>query len=326
MAVKKVLITGAGGFIGSHLTEACVREGFKVRALVHYNSKGDWGWLEQLDVKDKIEVVLGDVTDLDSVASAMSGVDTVLNLAALVGIPYSYHAPESYIRTNIVGTHNILRASLSQRIKNVIVTSTSETYGTVASGKINENYPQSAQSPYAASKIGADQLALSFARSFGLPVKIVRPFNTYGSRQSARAVIPTVILQMLSDSKKITLGNTKPKRDFTYVADIVSGFLEIAKSHKFFGEVVNVGSGDEISIDELVKLISGILKKKVTIAKDKKRIRPKESEVERLLCDNSKLKKFTGWRPRYSLEKGINETVEWFKKNKDVYKKDMYNI
>lgn len=326
MQIKKVLITGAGGFIGSHLAERCVEQGFRVRALVRYNSRNDWGWLEHSDFADDIEVVGGDITDFDSVAGAMQGCDTVFHLAALIGIPYSYHSPLSYIKTNVIGTYNVLSAARAAKTKNVLITSTSETYGTVTTGSIAENHLQVAQSPYAASKIAADALAFSYFRSFDLPVKIVRPFNSYGPRQSARSVIPTIILQILGGRTSIQLGNVGPSRDFTYVADTVEGFWAIARSNKLFGEVTNIGTGVEISVEKLVAQIAKIMGKKVKIATVPERKRPKASEVERLLCDNTKLKRSTGFSPKYSIEKGLKLTVDWFSKNRNMYKGDIYNI
>lgn len=323
--MKKVLVTGAGGFIGSHLAEKCVEEGYKVRALIRYNSSGNWGWLENSKYKNKIEVVLGDVRDLESVNEAIFGCDTVFHLAALIGVPYSYHSAISYLRTNIEGTYNVLEVAKSLKINNVLITSTSETYGTAQYVSIDEKHPQVAQSPYAATKIGADQLASSFFRSFGLPVKIVRPFNVYGPRQSARSIIPTIILQILLGTQ-VNLGNISAKRDFTYVDDTVSGFLAIAKTDKLFGEVVNIGSGQAISVEELVVKIAKIVGKKVKITKESVRARRSSSEVDRLLCDFSKLKKFTGWKPTYSLEEGLAETINWFVANKNMYKGDIYNI
>lgn len=324
--IKKVFITGAGGFIGSHLAETCVEEGYKVRVLIRYSSSGDWGWLETSKHKNKIEVALGDVRDLESVYGVIRGCDTVFHLAALIGVPYSYHSVISYIRTNVEGTYNVLHAARELKIGNVLITSTSETYGTAQYVPIDENHPQLAQSPYAASKIAADQLAESFFRSFGSPVKIVRPFNVYGPRQSARSIIPTIILQILAGKKVLKLGNLRPKRDFTYVSDTVNGFLEIAKSEKFVGEVVNVGTKSEVAVEDLVKIISKLMGVKVKVAFEKIRARPVKSEVERLLCDNSKLVSNTNWRPKYSLEKGLVETIDWFSDNKDMYKADLYNL
>lgn len=326
MRLKNVLITGAGGFIGSHLVERCVDEGYRVRALIRYSSSGSWGWLENSEYKDKIDVVFGDVRDLESVQAAINGCDTVFHLAALVGVPYSYHSVASYIKTNIEGTYNVLYAARKSKASNVLVTSTSETYGTAQYTPIDENHPQVGQSPYAAAKIAADQLAISYFRSFNLPVKLVRPFNVYGPRQSARSIIPTIILQILSGKKVLRLGNLGPKRDFTYVTDTVNAFLEIAKGEKFLGEAVNVGTKSEISVEELVAAISKLMEVKVKVIVEKARTRPAKSEVERLLCDNSKLVDNTNWKPRISLEKGLAATISWFRENKKLYKADLYNI
>jgi dTDP-glucose 4,6-dehydratase len=301
--MDKVLITGAGGFIGSHLVEACIKRGYKVKALIRYNSKNDWGWLNDIRGKRHFEVVNGDIRDYDSVYHALKGCDTVFHLAALIGIPYSYISPLAYIKTNINGTYNVLQASRELLLRKIIITSTSETYGTARYVPIDEEHPISGQSPYAATKISADQLALSYYRSFDLPVKIVRPFNTYGPRQSARAIIPAVITQIMSGNNSIKLGSLHPTRDFTYVKDTVDGFIKIAESKFFFGEAVNLGRGDEVSMGDLVKIIALLMKKKIKIYAESKRIRPKKSEVERLVCDNSKLRKNIEWKPRYSFQK-----------------------
>lgn len=324
--MKKVLITGAGGFIGSHLTEACVKAGMKVRAFVRYNSKNQWGWLESCSVKDKIEVISGDIRDYDSVFAAMKGCDGVFHLAALIGIPYSYVSPLAYIRTNVEGTYNVLQSAKELGLKDILVTSTSETYGTAQQVPISELHPLVGQSPYSASKISADQLAISYHRSFGLPVKIVRPFNTYGPRQSARAIIPTIITQLLAGKKIIHLGNTSPTRDLSYVEDTAQGFLAIQKSKKLEGEVTNIGNGSEISVGDLAKKIGDLMKIKFQIKEEKQRIRPENSEVERLLCDVSKLRKNTNWKPVFSLDQGLLETIAFLKKNQSLYKPDIYNI
>jgi len=324
--MKKILITGAGGFIGSHLAELCVANGYSVRGLVRYNSMNTWGWLEESEYKDDIEIVSGDIRDFDLVYNALKGCDTVFHLAALIGIPYSYISPLAYIRTNVEGTYNILQASKMLELENVIITSTSETYGSAQYVPIDEAHPLVGQSPYSASKIAADQLAISFYRSFNLPVKIVRPFNTYGPRQSARAVIPTVITQILSGQDEIRLGNLFPTRDFTFVKDTVAGFMAIAAEDKLLGQVTNIGSGYEISIENLVKEIASVIGKDIKIITDNQRLRPDKSEVDRLFCDNTKIKQTTDWQPAYTLTQGLKETIEWFKKRCGLYKHEIYNV
>lgn len=323
--MKKVLITGAGGFIGSHLTELLVEKGYYVKAFVRYNSKNNWGWLEEISNIKEIEVLTGDIRDFDSVYNAMKDCDTVFHLAALIGIPYSYISPLAYIKTNIEGTYNILQVARNLDFQNVIITSTSETYGTAQYAPIDENHPMVGQSPYSASKIAADQIAISFYRSYGLPVKIVRPFNTYGPRQSSRAVIPSIISQLL-DEKPLKLGNLTPTRDLTYVKDTVAGFFEISKNNSLNGEIVNIGMNEEISIGDLVKKITKILDRETEINTDEQRIRPTNSEVERLLCNNSKIKEKTSWQPQYTIDLGLRETVNWIRKNKHFYKTDIYNV
>jgi dTDP-glucose 4,6-dehydratase len=322
----KLLITGAGGFIGSHLTELLLKEGYDVKAFVRYNSKNNWGWLESSFAKNDIEVITGDIRDYDSVYNSLKSCDSVFHLGALIGIPYSYISPKAYIETNITGTYNILQASKELGLNQVLVTSTSETYGTAQYVPIDEKHPLVGQSPYSATKIAADQLAVSFYRSFNLPVKIVRPFNTYGPRQSARAIIPTVISQLLSGKEKISLGNLTPTRDLTYIKDTCKGFLEIFKSKNLFGEVTNIGMGQEISVSDLIRKIIELMSVKAKIEEDTIRVRPKNSEVERLLCDNNKLIKNTNWKPEYDLDKGIHETIDWLKSNIDLYKPDIYNV
>ncbi len=323
---KNILITGAGGFIGSHLTERCVELGYRVRAFVHYNSRNNWGWLEGSDYKNELEILAGDIREYDSVYNAIKGCDIVFHLAALIGIPYSYNSPLAYIRTNIEGTYNVLQAAKELGTKNVLITSTSETYGTAQYVPIDEKHPLVGQSPYSATKIAADQLALSFYLSFNLPIKIVRPFNTYGPRQSARAVIPTVITQILNGHRVLKLGNLEPTRDLTFVEDTVDGFIEIAKSDRLFGEVTNIGMNHEISIGNLVKLIAELMDVDIKIEKDSTRIRPDESEVQRLICNNNKLLNNTNWRPKYDLERGLLETINWFKENISNYKPELYNV
>jgi NAD dependent epimerase/dehydratase len=324
--MEKILITGAAGFIGSHLTELCVKNGYRVKAFIRYNSKNNWGWLENSEVKNEIEIISGDIRDYDSVCNALDGCSAVFHLAALIGIPYSYISPLAYIKTNIEGTYNILEASKQRGLENILVTSTSETYGTAQYIPIDENHPIVGQSPYSATKIAADQLAISYFRSFNLPVKIVRPFNTYGPRQSARAIIPTVITQILFGKKKISLGNLEPTRDLTFVKDTCKGFIEIYNSEKLFGEVTNIGMNEEISIHDLVNTIAELLNVEIEIETENKRVRPEKSEVERLFCNNDKIIKNTNWKPIYNLKKGIVETIEWIKENINLYKPDVYNI
>jgi NAD dependent epimerase/dehydratase len=324
--MKKVLVTGAAGFIGSHLTELLVSSGLDVRVFVRYNSKNNWGWLEGSDVLKHIEIITGDIRDYDSVLKAVNGCESVYHLAALIGIPYSYISPKAYIDTNIIGTYNILQSSKEIGVNKVIVTSTSETYGTAQYVPIDEIHPLCGQSPYSASKIGADHLSISYYKSFQLPVKIVRAFNTYGPRQSARAIIPTIIAQILSGKTKIKIGNVLPTRDLTFVKDTVSGFLAIANSDDLYGEVTNIGMNKEISISDLADMIIQLIGVETEIISDSSRIRPENSEVERLWCENSKILTKTNWKPQYSLEKGLIETIEWISQNKNHYKPDLYNV
>lgn len=324
--MKKLLITGAGGFIGSNLTEACVKAGYSVRAFVHYNSKNSWGWLEDSGIMNEIEVITGDIRDYDSVHAAVKGCDQVFHLAALIGIPYSYVSPKAYIETNITGTYNILQSTRELGTEKILVTSTSETYGTAQYVPIDENHPMVGQSPYSASKIAADQISISYYRSFNLPVKIVRPFNTYGPRQSARAIIPTVISQILSGKKQLKLGNLTPTRDLTYVKDTAAGFLAIADAKGLYGEITNIGMNEEISVGDLVQKIAGIIGTSVEVLTDGIRVRPGASEVERLWCDNKKIMKETGWKPNYNVDSGLKETVEWIKQHINLYKPEIYNI
>lgn len=324
--MKKILITGASGFIGSHLTELCVKNGYHVKTFIRYNSKNNWGWLEKSEVKNEIEVISGDIRDYDSVYKALDGCSAVFHLAALIGIPYSYVSPLAYIKTNLEGTYNILEASKQRELENILVTSTSETYGTAQYTPIDEKHPMVGQSPYSATKIAADQLSISYFRSFNLPIKIVRPFNTYGPRQSARAIIPTVIAQILQGKRKISLGNLEPTRDLTFVTDTCKGFIEIYRSERLFGEITNIGMNEEISIGELVNIIVKLLDVEIEIETENKRVRPKKSEVERLLCNNDKIIKNTNWKPSYNLKKGIVETIEWIKENINLYKSNIYNV
>lgn len=327
---RKVLVTGADGFIGSHLVEGLLAEGAKVRAFVLYNSFNHWGWLETLpkDKLKKVDVFAGDVRDPNGVRKALQGQDAVFHLAALIGIPYSYHSPDNYVDTNIKGTLNILQAAKDERVQKVIVTSTSEVYGTARYVPIDEKHPRQGQSPYSATKIGADHIAESFYRSFNLPVAIVRPFNTYGPRQSARAIIPTLITQLLSGTKEIKLGALHPTRDFTYVKDTVEAFLAIARSERTVGQEVNIANQEEISIATLAKALIRLINPQAKIKTDTQRLRPKRSEVERLLGDSSKLRRLTGWKPRYSFEQGLKETIDWFSNRDNLrqYKADIYNV
>lgn len=324
--MKNVLVTGAAGFIGSHLTERCVESGYKVKAFVRYNSKGNYGWLESSPFKNEIEFITGDIRDYDSVYNAVKGCDTVFHLAALIGIPYSYVSPMAYIKTNVEGTYNIVQSCREQGTENILVTSTSETYGTAQYVPIDEKHPLVGQSPYSASKIGADQIALSYFLSFNSPVKIVRPFNTYGPRQSARAVIPTIITQLLSGKTEIKLGHTTPTRDLTFVKDTANGFLAIAQNPTFNGTVTNIGMKDEISVGDLALMIAKLMNKNISIITDSQRVRPDKSEVERLFCDNTKIISNTNWRPQHTLEEGLKQTIKFLESNLHLYKPDVYNV
>ena len=328
--MNKILVTGADGFIGSHLTEELIKQGYEVRAFVFYNSFNSWGWIDSFpeDIKNKIEIFAGDIRDPNGVRIAMESCDTVFHLAALIGIPFSYHSPDSYVDTNIKGTLNILQAAKLLNTKRVLVTSTSEVYGTAQYVPIDEKHPFQGQSPYSATKIGADRIAESFFRSFELPVTIVRPFNTYGPRQSARAVIPTIISQLLNGIEEIILGDLTPIRDFVYVKDTVNGFIEIAKSQKTIGEEINIATQSEISIGDLAQTIINIINPQAKIICDKQRIRPEKSEVKRLCGSNEKLKKLTNWQQMYSLKDGLKETIDWFsnKENLKRYKYEIYNV
>jgi dTDP-glucose 4,6-dehydratase len=324
-AKKKVLVTGAGGFIGSHLIERLVELGADARALVHYNALGRWGWLDESPIRDQIQVIAGDISDRDSVRQAMQGVDVVFHLAALIGIPYSYHAPLSYVQTNIVGTLNVLQNGRQLGIGRVIHTSTSEAYGSAQYVPIDEEHPLQGQSPYSATKIGADKMAESFHLAFDFPVATIRPFNTYGPRQSARAVIPTIVTQALTQDE-IRLGNLQPTRDLNYIKDTVEGFLYVASREDAIGEVINIGSGQEISIGNLANLILEIMGKDLPIVSESQRVRPDASEVDRLCADHSKAKELLDWQPRYTLKQGLRETIAWFETNLDHYRSENYSI
>lgn len=324
----KILVTGADGFIGSHLVEQLLFSGFDVKALVQYNSFSSWGWLDESSVKNHVEVVMGDVRDPSQMRGVVKGVETVYHLAALIAIPYSYQAPSSYVDTNVQGTLNVIQAALEAQVSRVIHTSTSEVYGTARYAPIDEEHPLQAQSPYSATKIGADAIAFSFHSSFGLPVTIARPFNTYGPRQSARAVIPTVITQLLTGKNRLKLGSLHPTRDFNYVLDTCGGFMALAGCDAAIGQTVNIGSGKEISIGDTVDLIANIIGVETTIDCDDQRLRPVASEVERLLCDNTKMTTLTGFKPTYTLEDGLRKTIEWLRipENLKRYKADIYNV
>lgn len=334
MKGKKVLITGADGFIGSHLAEELVRQGAQVRAFVMYNSFNSWGWLEEAsaEIKKEMDVFAGDIRDPHGVLEAMQGCDVVLHLASLIAIPYSYHSPDTYVDTNIKGTLNVVQAARALEVEKVVHTSTSEVYGTARFVPITEEHPLQGQSPYSASKIGADQMAMSFYNSFNTPVAIIRPFNTYGPRQSARAVIPTVITQIAAGKKSIRLGSLTPTRDFNYVKDTVAGFIAVAKSTAAVGEVINIGSNYEISIGDTVQLIAETMGQEIEIETEEIRLRPEKSEVERLWADNQKAKNLLGWEPRYGgkagLARGLAETIAWFTEPQNLlqYKTEVYNI
>lgn len=327
---KNILVTGSDGFIGSHLVEALLKEGCNVRAFVFYNSYNSWGWLDTFPKEklDQIQIFSGDVRDSNGVKTSMENIDIVFHLAALIGIPFSYHSPDSYVDTNIKGTLNVVQAARALQCEKVLITSTSEVYGTAQYIPIDEKHPYQGQSPYSATKIGADRLAESFYRSFNLPITIVRPFNTYGPRQSARAIIPTIITQLLAGNSEIKLGSLHPTRDFIYIKDTVQAFIEIAKSNNTIGQEINIASQSEMSIGDLAKKIINLINPKVKIISDKIRIRPKMSEVERLCGSNEKIKKLTNWQPKYSFDKGIEETIEWFKDKRNLknYKTEIYNI
>ena len=327
---KNVIVTGAGGFIGSHLTEALLQKNCNVKAFVHYNSFGRWGWLDYLpkDLLRNIEIFTGDIRDPNGVSEAFKGQDVVFHLAALIGIPYSYHSPDAYVDTNVKGTLNILQAVRRHGVEKVIHTSTSEVYGTAQFVPITEQHPVNPQSPYAATKAGADFLALTFFRSFGTPVAVVRPFNTYGPRQSARAIIPTIITQILSGRSELTLGSLSPTRDLNFVEDTASGFIKAAESDRSTGEVINLGSDYEISIGDLAQKIAGLMNREISIHSDNERVRPEKSEVERLWASNAKAAELLGWKPEFKLDAGLEKTIAWFSKPgvMDFYRPDQYQI
>ncbi|MBZ9687630.1 NAD-dependent 4,6-dehydratase LegB [Clostridium estertheticum] len=325
---KKVLVTGAEGFIGSHLTERLVELGAEVTALAQYNSFNNWGWIDTFDKKtrDSIKVVTGDIREYDGMKRIIKGQEVVLHLAALIAIPYSYLSPMAYVRTNIEGTTNVLEACREYDVEKIVHTSTSETYGTALYVPIDEKHPMQGQSPYSASKIGADKMAESYYKSFNMPIATLRPFNTYGPRQSARAVIPTIISQILAGKTEIKLGSLTPTRDFNFVKDTAEAFIKVAESEKTIGEVINAGSNYEITIGDTVKKIISIIGKDVKILCDDERLRPENSEVNRLWADNTKIKELTGWKPNYSIDRGLEETVEWIKNNMQYFKTDIYNV
>jgi len=325
---KKVVVTGADGFIGSHLAEELVKAGHDVRAFVYYNSFNSWGWIDTLpdEIKSQIEIFSGDIRDPNGVREAFKGAGTVYHLAALIAIPFSYHSPDSYVDTNIKGTLNVLQAANSLGIPRLLVTSTSEVYGTAQYVPIDEKHPCQGQSPYSATKIGADRIAESFYRSFDTPVTIVRPFNTYGPRQSARAVIPTIITQLLAGETEIKLGSITPTRDFNFVKDVAAGFMAIAGCDRAIGQEINIASGVEISIGELAREMIAHINPQAKIVCDEQRLRPENSEVNRLLGSNEKIKALTGWEPKYDLKSGLAETIAWLKGNLSSYKTGIYNI
>ena len=333
-AGRRILVTGADGFIGSHLTEALVRRGHNVRAFVYYNSFNSWGWLDEAEdsLKSSIDVFAGDIRDSHGLRQAAMGCDVILHLAALIAIPYSYHSPATYVDTNVHGTLNVLQAAVDLGVSRIVHTSTSEVYGTAQFVPITEEHPVQGQSPYSATKIAADQMAIAFHRSFETPVTIIRPFNTYGPRQSARAVIPTVITQALSGESKIKLGSLHPTRDFNFIADTVDAFVRLAEGDQGVGEVINIGSNFEISIGDMVQVVADATGREIEIEAEDQRLRPEQSEVERLWADNSKAQRILGWAPAYGgldgFKRGINETVDWFQNPNNLarYKADLYNV
>ncbi len=326
--MRKVLVTGSDGFIGSHLTEELVKKGYEVKAFVYYNSFNNWGWLDSIskDVMDHIEIFQGDIRDPNGVSEAMKGCQAVFHLAALIAIPFSYHSPDAYVDTNIKGTLNVLQAARHLGMERVLVTSTSEVYGTAQYVPIDEKHPYQGQSPYSATKIAADRLAESFYRSFELPVTIVRPFNTYGPRQSARAVIPTIITQLLAGKDRIKLGSLTPTRDFNYVKDTVNGFISMYRSEKTIGQEINIATQQEISIGELAEELIRQINPKARIECEEDRLRPEKSEVNRLLGSNQKIMELTDWKPQYTFEQGLAETIAFLRNNLDKYKVDIYNL
>ena len=330
LSSKNVLVTGSDGFIGSHLVEELLEKGCKVRAFVYYNSFSSWGWLDNLskDQLSQIEVIAGDIRDRGSVSKAMEGIEVVFHLAALIGIPYSYDSPESYVGTNITGTLNVLEEARRHGTERVLVTSTSEVYGTAQYVPIDEKHPFQGQSPYSATKIGADRMAESYYRSFNIPVTIVRPFNTYGPRQSARAIIPTVISQLCNGKEALSLGSLTPTRDLVYVKDTARGFIAIAESDEAIGEEINIATQDEISIQDLTEKLIQAINPSASIVTDAQRVRPEKSEVERLLGSNQKIKELTSWTPEWTLDQGLASTIEWFQDpaNLAAYKSDIYNV
>ncbi|MBY0291764.1 MAG: NAD-dependent 4,6-dehydratase LegB [Alphaproteobacteria bacterium] len=330
LSKKKILVTGADGFIGSHLVEALIKKDCDIRAFTYYNSFNSWGWLDSFDKKtlNNIEVIAGDIRDPHHIADAIKTCDVVFHLAALIAIPFSYHAPDAYVSTNIGGTLNVLQACKNSSVSRIIVTSTSEVYGTARYVPINEEHPLQGQSPYSASKIGADKIAEAFHKSFEMPIIIARPFNTYGPRQSARAVIPTIITQLLSGEKEIELGDLSPTRDFNYVADTVEGFIALAEADETIGKEINISTGMEYSIEEVVKILIEEINPLVKIVTKNERLRPEKSEVYRLLGDNSKIRNMTSWQPKHNIKEGLKETVLWFKKPENIckYKSWIYNL
>lgn len=323
---KSILVTGAGGFIGSHLVEHLARQGHQVRAFIHYNSQNNWGWLEKSSVRDQVEFVSGDLRDYDSVSRAIDGVECVYHLGALIGIPYSYVSPLAYVKTNVEGTYNVLESARRAKLKRIIVTSTSEVYGTARTVPISEAHPLQPQSPYSASKIGADQLALSYFNSFECPVVVARPFNTYGPRQSARAIIPTITVQLLEGYKEIELGNVDPTRDLTFVQDTVTGLQAIAETDSFLGKCVNIGTQTEISIQGLFDKLCSLTGKSAQIKRSAARVRPGRSEVERLVSNNDFLRAETSWSPKHSLNEGLQLTIDWLKEHRSLYKAGIFNV